>query len=213
MLEDRANNLEQLKHLISATRVEGAHNYFQFNVDDMLFYRQVDLSAVIRQLHSKRDSVLCAHLKLSPGITYSHTNDKMISALPSFNWCGDNLLLFDRTESSLDWNYPFDFCGSIYPLETVVQITEAIADQQKIRRPNTYEYAGNLAIQKTGLVKQKLCFCVNLPVMTVVTVNKVQDIYATPVYEFTEEEGDVLEVMNQYMQEGKNLDVDGFYAR
>jgi cellulose synthase/poly-beta-1,6-N-acetylglucosamine synthase-like glycosyltransferase len=49
--------------------------------------------------------------------------------------------------------------------------------------------------------------------LTVVTVNKVQDVYATPVYEFTQEEGDVLEVMNQYMREGKALDVEGYYAR
>ena len=50
--------------------------------------------------------------------------------------------------------------------------------------------------------------------MTVVTVNKVQDVYATPVYEFTpEHEGDVLEVMNQYMRDGRDLDVEGYYAR
>ena len=48
VLEDRPNNLEQLRHLIIDTRLEGAHNYFQFNVDDMLFFRKLDLSAVIR---------------------------------------------------------------------------------------------------------------------------------------------------------------------
>lgn len=45
--------------------------------------------------------------------------------------------------------------------------------------------------------------------MTVVTVNKVQDIYNTPVYEFKPEEQqegeDVLEVMNKYYETGRQF--------
>ena len=39
--------------------------------------------------------------------------------------------------------------------------------------------------------------------MTVITVNKVQDVYDTPVYEFKgqDEEADVLEIMDKYMIE------------
>jgi hypothetical protein len=53
--------------------------------------------------------------------------------------------------------------------------------------------------------------------MTVITVNKVQDVYDTPVYEFKSEsqneEDDVLEIMNQCMRDSVDLDIDGFYAR
>ena len=53
--------------------------------------------------------------------------------------------------------------------------------------------------------------------MTVITVNKVQDVYDTPVYEFKSEgqteEDDVLEIMNQCMRDSVDLDIDGYYAR
>jgi len=53
-----------------------------------------------------------------------------------------------------------------------------------------------------------------MPVMTVVTVNKVQDIYNTPVYDFKSEESkegdDVLEVMNKYYESGRHFDIS-FY--
>lgn len=51
--------------------------------------------------------------------------------------------------------------------------------------------------------------------MTVITVNKVQDIYDTPVYEFKgkTEEDDCLQIMNTYMRERKQLDIDGFYSK
>lgn len=56
-------------------------------------------------------------MKLNPSICYSHTNDKLIS-LPKFCKLDDNqtYFYFRRSETELDWNYPFDFCGSIYRL-------------------------------------------------------------------------------------------------
>ena len=53
-----------------------------------------------------------------------------------------------RSETELDWNYPFDFCGSIYLLDRVVSIVESIEDQDKIKKPNQFEFIGNLAIKK-----------------------------------------------------------------
>ncbi len=63
------------------------------------------------------------HLKLSPGIYYSHTNNK-IMRIPNFEpivkqnvpLSNLKLLKYRRSETELDWNYPFDFCGSIYRL-------------------------------------------------------------------------------------------------
>ena len=114
----------------------------------MLFFKSVDIPSILLLLKEKEESVFGAHLKLYPGITYSHTTNKMISPFPTFEKLNDSILVFDRTKTCLDWNYPFDFCGSIYPLETVVSVIERISDQEKIRKPNTFEFAGNLAIKK-----------------------------------------------------------------
>lgn len=124
------------------------------------------------------------------------------------------ILEYERSTSELDWNYPFDFCGSIYLLDRVVTVMEAIAELGKIKRPNVFEYLGNKAIKDKSIASAyKLCLCLNIPVLTVITVNKVQDVYETPVYDFeTGGEQDVLEVMNECMREGKELDCEGYYA-
>jgi hypothetical protein len=54
----------------------------------------------------------------------------------------------------------------------------------------------------------------NRPVMTVITINKVQDVYDTPVYHtVASEEEECLQYMNKCMREGKELDVEGYYRR
>ena len=85
----------------------------------------------------------------------------------------------------MDWNYPFDFCGSIYRAEHVKQIFQLMKEKypQKITRPNHFEFFGNKVVKEFDVAKDfPCCLCLNLPCMTVVTVNKVQDIYNTPVY-------------------------------
>lgn len=85
-----------------------------------------------------------------------------------------NLLVYDRTETELDWNYPFDFCGSIYLLDRVIQVVANIEEKEKIKKPNTFEFVGNKAIKLKNLAsKHKFCICLNSPTMTVITVNKV----------------------------------------
>jgi hypothetical protein len=60
-----------------------------------------------------------------------------------------------RSDAELDWNYPFDFCGSIYKKSLVGDIiVPAIADKNKILKPNTFEFAGNLAIKENKLDSQ-----------------------------------------------------------
>ena len=51
-------------------------------------------------------------------------------------------------------------------------------------QPNKFEYIGNVTIKKRLLIMDKpYSVCLNSPVMTVVTINKVQDVYKTPVYD------------------------------
>lgn len=177
----------------------------------MLFFNEVDLKEVLDILDEKRDKLYGAHLKLHPGINYSHTTDRIISMVPKFTDLTQQLKYFSyvRSDSELDWNYPFDFCGSIYLLDRVKEVVSAIEEKMKIRKPNQFEYVGNLAIKKKALASAyPQCLCLNGPVMTVITVNKVQDVYDTPVYDFKGDgEEECLEVMNQCMRDGKDLDL------
>jgi hypothetical protein len=99
-------------------------------VDDMLFFNDIDIDKVIRAgfLGKRGPQTLGVHLKLSPNIQYSHTNDKLIRLpktmrpeplSPSFLDHSQMGIFFKRDETNFDWNYPFDFCGSIYRLEFV----------------------------------------------------------------------------------------------
>jgi hypothetical protein len=213
--ESRDNTVNEVTKLISETKIEGYLNFFQFLVDDMLFFREVNIPEILKILETYRDKVYTAHLKLHPGINYSHTTDKMIARMPTFHPLEGrtNYLIYDRTESELDWNYPFDFCGSIYLLDRVTKVVESIEEREKIRKPNMFEFIGNKAIKTKNLANQnKFCLCLNIPVMTVITVNKVQDVYDTPIYS-TFTESDCLEFMNQCMRDRKALAIDNYYSR
>ena len=88
-------------------------------VDDMVFFNYLNFMEVLKLLHDTK--VYCVHLKLYPGICYSHTNDKLMQ-LPKFETIDDEIkyLKYRRSETELDWNYPFDFCGTVYRLESVI---------------------------------------------------------------------------------------------
>ncbi len=89
-------------------------------VDDMIFFRNIKLVDCLVALNESTKAY-ALHLKLSPGIYFSHTQNK-IMRLPNFepvlkpNQQISTLkfLKYRRSETELDWNYPFDFCGSIY---------------------------------------------------------------------------------------------------
>lgn len=131
---------------------------------------------------------------------------------------------YRRSETELDWNYPFDFCGSIYRLLSVEEVLSKIEPQSQILKPNTFEYAGNKAIKFNMLAKNMpYSICLNWPVLTVITVNKVQDVYNTPIYnlkgladEETKDshtpEQDCLLQMNAFYRNKENLDTT-FYSR
>ena len=176
MKESKTNTVEEVTKLICETKLEGYTNFFQFLVDDMLFFRDVNIGEILAILDEQRGSIYTAHLKLHPGINYSHTTDKMISRMPRFEGVEGELtyITYERSESELDWNYPFDFCGSIYLLERVQAVIASIEETDKIKKPNTFEFIGNKAIKARGLADaHKLCLCLNQPCMTVITVNKV----------------------------------------
>ena len=69
------------------------------------------------------------------------------------------------------------------------EVVDKITPPNKIARPNTFEFEGNKAIKFNMLARnQPYSLCLNQPVLTVITVNKVQDIYNTPVYRLSQVE-------------------------
>jgi len=92
----------------------------------------------------------------------------------------------------MDWNYPFDFCGSIYRSSHVQSILSHMVDcyPDKICRPNHFEFFGNKIVVEFKIADEfPCCLSLNFPCLTVVTVNKVQEIYSTPVYQLKLEKG------------------------
>ena len=58
-------------------------------VDDMLFFDNFNLREILETLDNSANS-FAFHLKLSPNIRYSHTNDKAISVPSSFMIYGEH---------------------------------------------------------------------------------------------------------------------------
>ena len=56
--------------------------FFSFMVDDMIFFRDLNLHNCMLTLEESQSSY-AIHLKLSPNICFSHTNNKLIT-LPKF---------------------------------------------------------------------------------------------------------------------------------
>ena len=100
-------------------------------VDDMLIFNSINYLETIKLLDDPK--VYCVHLKLYPGITYSHTNNKLMSP-PKFESIDEELkyLKFRRSETEMDWNYPFDFCGSLYRLESILQVIKHVEDKKSL---------------------------------------------------------------------------------
>ena len=56
--------------------------FFSFMVDDMIFFRDLSLHSCMLSLEESQSS-FAIHIKLTPNICFSHTNNKLIT-LPKF---------------------------------------------------------------------------------------------------------------------------------
>ena len=72
---------------------DGAACYFCFMVDDMIFFNDVNVTEILNNFetlgHQKDQespfsNCLAVHLKLYPGVRYSHTNDRIINLPKNF---------------------------------------------------------------------------------------------------------------------------------
>jgi glycosyltransferase involved in cell wall biosynthesis len=167
-----------------------------FCVDDLLFFAPVDLESYSRDLVSN-PSAWTVHLKLHAGIVYSHTRD-IASAPPALQAVARSrlyvktddtyteqllLLRYRLEEAHIEWRYPFDLCGSLYRTTDVLALLST-KEPSLLASPNLLELNGNAAFWKEEMNKKYYyCLCVSSPVLSVVTVNRVQtDFHSVPIY-------------------------------
>eukprot|EP00947_MAST-08B_sp_MAST-8B-sp1_P004417 g4417.t1 len=161
-----------------------------WGVDDIVVYGKLPLADAMEILDADAD-VFSYHLKLSPGIVYCHTANAGVQ-VPPLQRAGASSLVFERAQGSHDWRYPWDLCASIYrrsDAEALLGLMDSLA--LSYGHPNSLEANGHRAIiEMQGLQQQaKPVFvvgaksaCPDRPCMSVVTVNRVQDLYRNRVY-------------------------------
>ncbi len=132
--------------------------------------------------------------------------------------CPPHTLLFRLGDGTLDWDYPWDLCGSVYRATQAVAVLDHLATTcpSALSHPNRLE-EGGAALHRTGAlagVLRKalgggegptcpashlpapftgkdalLCACPASAVLAVVTVNRVQHVFGTPVCVTTNQRG------------------------
>lgn len=74
-------------------------------------------------------------------------------------------------------------------------------------KPNTFESQGNQAIKMNMLAKDyPYCLCLNAAAITVITINKVQNIYNTPVYDSAMD----LNALNAYIDSDTKIQLNHY---
>jgi hypothetical protein len=179
-----------------------------FCVDDLLFFDDVDLCLCARALDAT-PTAFALHLKLNPGIVYSHsankycappvckplmltTRDEVVAAdtTGDVEWLVDSQLfsVFDYAGSKVEWRYPFDLCGSLYRLSdmhTLLALFEEFSMTNTNSNPNRFESLGNSVFWKERARSWSHFsrgICLTRSILSVVTVNQVQTTFKVPIY-------------------------------
>ena len=131
------------------------------------------------------------HLKLHPGILYSHPSSTTcwvptLKSIPAKSLQASVHLTYAFADSSHDWCYPFDLCAGIYRLADVfdlLTICTEIHGPNAIGNPNQLEFYFNKTFWSSSLSqKYKAAACCSSPKVCVITVNRVQHTYDVPIY-------------------------------
>jgi hypothetical protein len=182
-------------------------NLILFVVDDMVFFRDLELNKV-EQLLEKDNTILCFQSRLSKNIKKSFTREEscvvpllLPSSFPSirtfFPFLGDS-----------EWNYPFDLTGGLYRGADLIEILSLVEERfglEMLDHPNLLELYGNKVLSEDiGFPNSEshLIACPSEPVCTVVTVNRVQEVFANKIYAHL----DVDWLARRFLEEENNED-------
>lgn len=188
--------------------VQNSSDYILWGVDDVLYYNFIDILPIL-QLMSNENLILCSHLKLSPNITFCHPSQSNCK-LPEFKQVeySPHILTYNRNEANQDWNYPFELCATLMHKVDVIESFQLILQQfgpDGLSHPNKLEVSGSRLFKRNLHSKSHLntCICLKSPIMSVITVNRVQDVCKNVIYEEKS-----LEELDNYLRCDRHFDLN-----
>lgn len=172
--------------------VSNASDFILWGVDDVFYFKDVNVTENLEILRDNID-IISATLRLSPQINYCHTVDAK-TTVPNFTPIRSHALKFDRTQGTHDWNYPFELCATIFRKDDVISYLNTINSKYGITglsHPNKLEVCGSRLFTRKDHADEKkvFCTCLDSVVLSVITINRVQDVCNAPIYE--ESSGDI----------------------
>ena len=199
---------EDLKRIVFTTECE----YVMFGVDDSLFYDSFDLKHALMFLSDSNLNAFAFHFRLHPSICYSHTAGQSLYPLPPFKIYPSEIngqvaiLMYEREKGNLDWNYPWELCSSVYRTEVVQSMINRIGSKYEdkgLSHPNLLEFNGSRIVHHKEFQHLARCAVPNTRISTVLTINRVQDVFKNDIY--ANAEGD-LSILNTRLDIGSNID-------
>eukprot|EP01083_Nonionella_stella_P180857 646037_1 len=177
---------ENVFDLIQSTKSQ----YICFHVDDMIFYRSLDIVTVLDFLSDKSNRLMAFFPKLNEHVDYCHPSSSS-APTPTFTTkLKKNYKKFGiwmPLQHTSDWNYLWDLCGTIYAKQDVITIYQGIKNKfpSKCLSPNRFEVLGNKLINLIypGMSMNMFAACYKKPIMSVITINRVQKDYNVPIYD------------------------------
>lgn len=155
--------------------------YVMFCVDDALFYNDVPIEY---GLNLMGDTYWAWYTKLYNKISICHPAKKSHS-IPKITDLGENIGSFDIGDVPYEWSYPWCLSGTIYHKSVALGMIQSIYRVfgiDGISHPNKLEAHGYMLLMNDIPNVPSLCMY-NTPVMSIVTVNRVQDFYKNPTYD------------------------------
>jgi len=181
-------------------------NYIMFCVDDIIFYNHVP---VAHGLSIMGDQYWGWHTKLYNQIYMCHPAQKS-HGVPNITDQGNNVGMYTLGEQPLEWSYPWCLSGTIYHRRVVIGMINSIYrvfGLPGISHPNKLEANGYTLMLQSGINGIPMLCMYDRPVMSIITVNRVQDHYDNPIYDtdvvFPTSELDSMEYDIGYYQKQK----------
>ena len=170
------NDLYSFADLLE-TSIKNSYEFILFGVDDVLFYKPVDLGFLVKTaLKSQYNKAFSLILRLGLNINWCQPANSPSKLLESNYKIDHNLICYSNVYNQGDWNYPFEVSASVYRKGDIVDLLRLISDKEgKIgySHPNRFEAAGALICQNLNFLNlatvQSCC--------STITINRVQDIY------------------------------------
>lgn len=163
--------------------------FAMFLVDDIVWYRTPPaLPAALERLASQNDLFalqLRLHRNVSQSVTTDHECAPPKSLITRDQWCEWRT---DADDAVAEWRYPFDLSGAIYRQRDIASIVHTAATllgaADSLTHPNRFENAGNQVLRRQLLAELDSAVrltCPAEPCMSIVTVNRVQQVCANPI--------------------------------